>query len=319
MRILMVRMGAMGDIVHTLPSAATLRYAFPEAEIDWLVEERWAPLLEGNPHVSTVRRIGRRIGRATWKAIGELRARHYDLALDFQGLLKSAVISRLAAPREVIGFRAEELRERLAGAFYNRRADGSGQHVVEKNLSLAFSAGASKAVIEFPLPDVPVPEGLPEKFFALSPSAGWAAKRWPPEAFAQLILRVKQNLGLPAVINCGPGEEYLTARIVETAREAGPHVAVGGIAELVALAGRARVFVAGDTGPLHVAAAAGTPVVAIFGPTDPARNGPYSKRARVVRAAGATTTYSRSAGGESVARVSVEQVFTALREVIEAG
>ncbi len=312
MRILMVRMGAMGDIVHTLPAAATLRRAFPKGEIDWLVEERWAGLLDGNPHINAAIKMARRN-----PPMGELRARRYDLALDFQGLLKSAFISRLAGAREVIGFSTAGLREKLAGAFYARRATVEGPHVVEKNLGLAKAAGATQSVLEFPLPAGKPPAGLPEPFVALSPSAGWAAKRWPAECFAQLILRIKKDLGLRAVINGGPGEEALTAVIAAAAKDAAPHISVGGIAELVGLARRARAFIAGDTGPMHVAAAVGTRVVAIFGTTDPTRNGPYSQRARVVRPGDAATTYSRSAGTDTVARVTVDQVFAALQEVLK--
>lgn len=316
-------MGAMGDVVHTLPSAATLRHAFPAAEIDWLVEERWAPLLAGNPHVSAVLPINLRALGGALARLRQLRARHYDLVLDFQGLLKSAVVARLAGPREVLGFRMEALREKMAAAFYDRRVAAEGAHVVERNLSLARAAGATEVIMEFPLPRfareeermVAVVAPLGE-FFALSPSAGWAAKRWPAESFARLILRAEKELGLRAAINCGPGEQALAARLAEMARDAGPLVVEGGLGELVALARRARAFVAGDTGPLHVAAAAGTPVVAIFGPTDPARNGPYSPRARVLRAPRVATTYSRSMNGDAIARVTVEQVFEALAALV---
>ncbi len=326
-RILLVRMGAMGDIVHTLPAAATLRHAFPDAEMDWLVEERWAPLLEGNPHLSAVRGVNLRAWPEALRRLRDLRERRYDLALDFQGLLKSAVVTRLARPREILGFQTAALREKLAGVFYDRRVAPEGLHKVEHNLSLARAAGAREDVVEFPLPCSPEEENRIARtvaplggFFALSPAGGWAAKRWPVERFAELIARAEKELGLGAAVNCGPGEETLAGRVLERAGSgsppAHPVVVSGSIAGLVALARRARAFVAGDTGPLHVAAAAGTPVVAIFGPTDPARNGPYSRRARVLRAPGASTTYSRSEDGDAVARVTVDQVLEALKEML---
>ncbi len=195
--------------------------------------------------------------------------------------------------------------------------------MVEQNLALARAAGAGESIMEFPLPRSAAAEQRIAQsveplgaFFALSPSAGWAAKRWPPESFAQLLLRAEKELDLRAAINCGPGEESLAAHVVELARGAGPVVVDGGIPELLALARRARVFVAGDTGPLHVAAAAGTPVVAIFGPTDPARNGPYSPRARVLRASRVATTYSRSVNGDAIARITVQEAFQALASLL---
>ena len=316
MRILLVRMGAMGDIMHTLPAAASLRYSFPDAEIDWLVEERWAPLLEENPDLTAVYRVRSRDWRHVREVLGKLRGRSYDMALDFQGLIKSGLLAALSGSREILGFQMAALREKLASVFYDQQVAAAGTHVVEMNLSLARAAGAALERLAFPLPhaaELP----LPERFFAVSPSAGWEAKRWPAESFAELIRRAEQELQLPAVINCGPGEEALAQRIVRLARPAEPCVIQGGIRDLVAMARRASAFVAGDTGPLHVAAAAGTPVVAIFGPTSPERNGPYSTRARVLRAPGIVTTYARSEDASAIARISVEEVFQALAEVLE--
>lgn len=315
-RILLVRMGAMGDIVHTLPAAASLRYSFPDAEIDWLVEERWAPLLEENPDLTTVHCVRSRDWRHVLQVLGELRGRSYDAALDFQGLIKSGMLAALSGSREVIGFQMTALREKLASVFYDHQVAAQGAHVVEMNLSLVRAAGANLERLEFPLPH-PSELSLPERFFAVSPSAGWEAKRWPAESFAELIRRAEHEWNLPAVINCGPGEEALAERIVRAASPAEPSVVQGGIRDLVAIARKASVFVAGDTGPLHVAAAAGTPVVAIFGPTSPERNGPYSARARVLRAPGIVTTYARSEDTSAIARVSVDEVFRALKEVLE--
>ncbi len=314
-RILLVRMGAMGDIVHTLPAAASLRYSFPEAEIDWLVEERWAPLLEENPDLTTVRRVRSRDWRHVLHVLEELRSRSYDLALDFQGLIKSGLLAALSGSREVFGFQMAALREKFASVFYDRQVATAGAHVVEMNLSLARAAGAALERVAFPLPH-PAELSLPERFFAISPSAGWEAKRWPAESFAELIRRADKEWRIPAVINCGPGEDALAQRIVRLASPAEPRVIQGGIRDLVAIARKASVLVAGDTGPLHVAAAAGTPVVAIFGPTSPERNGPYSTRARVLRPAGVVTTYARSEDTSAIARISVEEAFQTLGEVL---
>ena len=314
-RILIIRMGAMGDIIHTLPAAASLRYSFPQAEIDWLVEERWAPLLEENPDLTTLHRVRSRDWRQVLHVLGELRERPYDLAIDFQGLIKSGLLAALSGSREVLGFQMAALREKLASVFYDRQVAAAGTHVVEMNLSLVRAAGATLERRSFPLPH-PAELPLPERFFAISPSAGWEAKRWPVESFAELIRRAEQEWELPAVINCGPGEEELAERIARLAKPATPCVIQGGIRDLMAIVRGASAFVAGDTGPLHVAAAAGTPVVAIFGPTSPERNGPYSARARVLRAPDVVTTYARSEDATAITRISVDDVFRALAELL---
>ncbi len=322
-KLLMIRMGAMGDIVHALPSAATLRRAFPNAEIDWLVEEHWAMLLEGNPHVTQVRTVKRRDWSSLMRTVSELRERRYDCVIDFQGLMKSAAIAYFSGATRTVGFSADALKERPAGLAYRHRVDvPAAAHVVEQNLALvhAVANGALAKVedaFEFPLPGstgeaTKAARPFPGDYLAVSPSAGWAAKRWPVEKFAELAARVDRELGWPTVINCGPGEESLARAI---SREGRTHVSQGGLRELIAMARGARAFVAGDTGPLHIAAALGTPVVAVFGPTSPRRNGPYAKRARIVRPEGVETTYSRSATADDIARVTVDEVFNALVDV----
>ena len=344
-RILIVRLGSLGDVIHTLPAAATLKRGFPSAEIDWVVEGHWAPLLERNPHLAQLHRVETRTWRrrpaatATWRAllgsISDLRRRRYDCALDFQGLVKSAVVARLSGAAAVVGFDRAELRESSASVFYTAQAgppaNGRPAHVVERNLVLAAAVGAKEPVLEFCC--TPAPEdtarmrtataGLPSlahvgRYAIVSPSAGWAAKRWPEEAYAALVLRLSRELGLPVVIHCGPGEEPIAGRVAELAGDAQPLLLRPSLGELMALVREAALLVAGDTGPLHLAAACGTPVVAIFGPTDPARNGPFSPACRVVRAHGASTTYSRTADREAIRRVTVEQVFRATQELLRA-
>ncbi len=338
-RILIVRMGSLGDIVHTLPAAATLKRAFPDAEIDWVVEKHWFPLLERNPLLAQLHSVETRLWRrslrevGTWRSllesIGSLRRRRYDCALDFQGLLKSAAVARLSGAAMVLGFGRAELREGLAAIFYTARVpapeNGQTAHVVERNLALAAAAGATEPVLEFCCS--PAPEdaarmraavcGAPG-FVLLSPSAGWTAKRWPEESYAALVLRMAGELARPVVLNCGPGEERIAGRVAELAAAARPLLLRPSLGELMVLAGDAALVVGGDTGPLHLAAARGTPVVAIFGPTDPRRNGPRGAPFRVVCAEGAPTTYSRAAGQEAIRQVGVEQVFRAVVELLSA-
>ena len=320
-RILMVRMSAMGDIVHTLPCAATLRRGFPNAEIDWLVEERWSGLLDGNPHVTQVQTVQRRDWSDLVGVIARLRQRRYDCALDFQGLIKSAAIAKACGVKELVGFETDALREKLAAAAYNRQVNvAANAHVVEKNLALAQSTGVDEAVLDFVLPAGTDSRPFEGKYLTVSPSAGWQAKRWPLENYAELAARVHAEIGWPVAINLGPGEDALAQPIIDKMPAGRAKVVQGDIPTLIGLVRGSAAFVAGDTGPLHIAAAVGTPVVAIFGATDPQRNGPYSphcsKRTRVVRAADVETTYSRSASDEGVARVSVDDVFRALTGVI---
>lgn len=338
-RILIVRMGSLGDIVHTLPAAATLKRAFPKAEIDWVVERHWMPLLERNPHLAQLHPVETRTWRrrlaeaGTWRSllesIGKLRSRRYDCALDFQGLVKSAAVARLSGAAAVLGFDRAELREGFSSLFYTARvpppANRRPAHVVERNLALAAAVGAVEPVLEFCC--CPAPEDVARmraatgglgRYVVVNPSAGWDAKRWPEEAYAALVERITGELRLPVVINCGPGEERMAGRLVELAARARPLLLRSSVGELMALVREAALLVGGDTGPLHLAAACGTPVVAIFGPTDPGRNGPFGAVCRVVRAGGAATTYSRAAGQDAIRRVTVEQVFRAAVELLRA-
>jgi len=303
--ILIVRLGAMGDIVHSLPGAASLKYSFPDARITWVVEPAWVPLLEGNGFVDRIV-VFRRKDPGTWRRTkNELRAERYDLAVDFQGLTKSAAIAHLARPERIAGFGPGVVRERAAGLFYSARIGSNAVHVVDQALDLAAGAGASNLVRAFPLP-AGAPEGrLPEQPFVLaSPLAGWASKQWPMEYYARLASLLRSKLGMPLVLNGAPG----TVPALE-----GTLTHESGIPGLIDATRRATLVIGVDSGPLHLAAALNKSGAAIFGPTDPVRNGPYGGDFQVFRKPGVRTTHRRgSVIDPSMRAISPEDVFAAL-------
>lgn len=286
---LIVRLGALGDLVHAMPVVSALRAACPEARIGWIVHPRFVPLLALVDGLDRVHPLDRRTGAA---AIREVRREHYDVCLDLQGLLKSAAVARLSGARRVIGFSRPWLREPAAALAYSETGgDGSG-HVIAKNLSLLARLGVAAGPPRFSLriPDGPVvpctrqilglPPGAP--FALLNPGAAWPNKRWPAERFGALAQSVRRRFGLPSTVLWGPDEATLAAAVVRASDGAAAMAPQTTMVEMLALAHAARIVVSGDTGPLHLAAAAGTPVVGLFGPTPPARNGPWDPADRVV-------------------------------------
>jgi heptosyltransferase-1 len=303
--ILIVRLGAMGDILHSLPGAASLKHSFPDARITWVVEPKWVPLLEGNGFVDRFVLFQRGEPRSWQRTKHELRAERYDLAVDFQGLTKSALIAHLARPERLAGFGPGVVRERAAGFFYSNRVPSSAVHVVNQALDLAAGAGASNLVRAFPLP-AGKPEGtLPEGPFALaSPLAGWSSKQWPLEYYARLAKLLGSKLDMPLVLNGAPG----TAPQVP-----GTLQHESGIEGLIDATRRATLVIGVDSGPLHLAAALNKSGVAIFGPTDPVRNGPYGGDFEVFRIPGVRTTHRRgSVIDASMRAITPEEVFKSL-------
>ena len=308
-RILVVRLGAMGDIIHTLPAAASLKHSFPGSHLTWLVEPQWAPLLAGNPFVDRVVVLRRKSFGGLFESWRNLRTAGYDLAVDFQGLLKSALSAAAARPARIFGFHQSQLREPAAAVFYSSKVSSQAAHVVDRNLDLAAGAGAATLLRTFPLPPGQ-PEGdLPYGDFVLaSPLAGWRSKQWPVEHYQSLAWRLARELGVPLVLNLPPD-------VSVTAGDALMHRS--GLPGLIDATRRAALVVGVDSGPLHMAAALGKPGVAIFGPTDPARNGPYGGSMKVLRLAGAVTTYKRGVEvADSMQRVSADEVFEILKALL---
>lgn len=300
-RILVVRLGAMGDVIHTLPAVASLKHSLPFSQIAWAIESKWAPLLEGNSCVDQVLALDRG-GAAGWRRYwGKLRAQRFDFAVDFQGLIKSAIVASMARADRIYGFRTP--RETPAGWFYSSKTEPRGAHIVDRNLELAAAAGALNPLRAFSLP-AGRPEGLlPAGDFVLAnPLAGWGAKQWPLKHYASLGERLRRETGMTLVLN--------GAREIPVAQTVAH---VSGLPGLIDATRRAAAVIGVDSGPMHLAAALGKPGVAIFGPTDPARNGPYQSSLTVLRSAAAATTYRRSAEPDaSMLAITPDMVFDAL-------
>jgi lipopolysaccharide heptosyltransferase I len=287
-RTLVVRLSAIGDVVHTLPALAALKRR--GHEVDWIVEPKARPLVEGNPAVARAipappaRLSG--MGRVR-SAARDLRRARYDTALDMQGLWKSAAWGRAAGARQVVGFagpwRREPLSEMLLGLRVHLAPEPP--HVIDKNLALLRVLGIEAVgAREFPLPpaeseakrvDSELASLAWRDFAILNPGGGWASKLWPPASYGA-VARGLAARGITSVVTWGPGEEKLADEVVGASAGTAQRCFPTTILELAALARRARLVVAADTGPLHLACAVGAPVVGIFGPTDPARNGPFS-------------------------------------------
>jgi heptosyltransferase-1 len=351
-RILIVRLSAMGDVIHTLPAVQALREAFPKAMMGWVIEKRWAELLcapgtalrgprsAQRPLVDWVHPVNLTGWRKSLftvstvqqiaKVWNDVRAARYEVAVDLQGAMRSAVLARWSGAGVVYG--ATEPRESPASLWYTRRAIARGEHVIEHNLSVVEAVAQRRMKVprvEFPH-DVEAERRIERRlreagigeFAILNPGAGWGAKRWPAERYGQ-VARALADDGVRSILNCGPGEDDL-AREAESASGGAAMSMKCSITELIALTRRAQVFVGGDTGPMHLAAALQVPVVAIFGPTDPARNGPYRSSdaplSIVLRNPASPTTHARRATpDEGMLEIGAEAVVNAARTLLAHG
>src|SRR5579864_1861116 len=308
-RILVVRLGALGDIIHTLPAVASLKHSFAGWHLTWAVEPKWAPLLEGNPFIDSLLPMRRDTLASLLESWRLLRAGRYDFAVDFQGLIKSALAASCARPERIFGFHQTQVRERVAALFYSNKTVSRSAHIVDRNLDLAASAGAATVVRSFPLPPGQPESNLPPGDFVLaSPLAGWRAKQWPIEHYRALAALLRRDLNIPLVLDGPPSAGLLFAEVPDALAHS------SSLRGLIHATRRAAAIIGVDSGPLHLAAALSKPGVAIFGPTDPARNGPYGDSLRVLRWPSAVTTYRRGSEiDESMWRITPDEVFEALR------
>jgi heptosyltransferase-1 len=332
-RFLIVRLSAMGDIIHTLPVVAALRETFSEAFIGWVVEKRWAELinlchLPGEAHrplVDKVHIVNTKAWRRnllsdeTWReaiaAIRDIRCAEYDTVIDFQGAVRSALLARLSGATSIYGF--AEPRENVAAMFYTHKIQARGQHIIEQNLSLASAApGCDLKLHEVELAsETPEPRATGH-YAIINPGAGWGAKQWPAERYGEVAKLLSEQAELRSLINYGPGEENM-ARAAEAASGGTARPITGSIAQLISIVKGAQLFVGGDTGPMHLAAILDVPVVAIFGPTDPRRNGPYGNPSVVLRSTASATSFShRKSPDEAMLEITPGQVLQAALQLL---
>jgi len=314
-RILVVRLGAMGDILHALPAVASLRESLPGARIAWVTHPKWRDLVESNPLIDEVIGLDRSSFSSMAAAWKRLRAEPFDNVIDFQGLTKSALVAFAARGGRRYGFDYSLVRETPAALFYHRHCRSTSEHVVERNLDLATLAGAKVRSNQSPLPQGVAEGRLPQGRFVLAaPLAGWASKQWPLEFYSQLARRLRHEASAVLVLNGAPSQED-ALRQVE-----GAEVHLSSIAGLIDATRRATAVLGLDSGPLHLAAALGVPGVALFGPTDPRRTGPWSSRITTLRAPAAETTYARGAEiHPSMRELHSDVVFEALRQRLAEG
>jgi heptosyltransferase-1 len=335
MKILIVRVGAMGDVLHALPAVTALCRARPEWTIDWVVDPRWAPLLvdaEGRgpavrrAHLAETKVWSKRplsgmTRRSIFALRRALRAERYDLVVDMQGTIRSAVIGWMAGAAEVAGY--SDPRELQAAMLYSRKMTRRHAHVVEQGAALLGEAcGVALSPSDVELPRIPDAETwaehavLARPLLMLAPGGSWGAKRWPSERFGEVARAMRSNVR-DRLVNASSDNDVLAASVVGYSDGAARMLPCD-VAQLVALMRRVDLFVGGDSGPGHLAAALGVPMVALFGPTDPARNGPWGPGEKtVLRSAASITSHKRvSEVDPGLAEIPVAEVVEALRKLI---
>jgi heptosyltransferase I len=342
LRVLIVRLGAMGDILHALPAVTALRQAHPHWFIGWAVEPQWRDLLcagrcdRRGPempiidavHIVPAKQWARSpLSTATLRDLRrvrrELRDSRYDVCVDLQGAVRSAVIARWTRASRIIG--EDRPRENVARWFFTERIPTRGVHVIEQGIEVA------NAVVSESLPftsstlptEIPAEQeaaALAQPFIIISPGAGWGAKRWPIERYAVVAKQLSQT-GYHVIINAGPGEEAIGNELAFLlAGIANVTMLQPTLTELIAITRRAALVIAGDTGPLHLASALGKPVVGIFGPTDPARNGPFGGNFRVLRHPESRRDHSRHEAPEAgLLTITPEAVLDAAMQLLKEG
>ncbi len=342
--MLIVRTGAMGDVVHAMPAVAAMRLKHPDWEIGWAIEPRWRPLLEANtchrPTMPLVDRIHNVPTRAwnqrpfSLETLAEIRhlrselhAEHYDICVDMQGLIRSAIVGRLAGADSFVG--AASPREAPASWLYGTTIKTTAPHVVDRGCELlggAIGEPLTAANIPLPIDDAAEawcdhllerlsPDDPIRRFAVLAPTAGWGAKRWPVQGYGEVAAALAAE-GVTPLINAATAHDPVALELV--AASGGCAIPIDcSLTELISLLRRASVVIAGDTGPLHLAAALNRPVVALFGPTSPGRTGPYGTCSVVLRHPESREDHRRHSEPEAgLAKITVEEVTAAALKVM---
>jgi heptosyltransferase-1 len=347
--VLIVRIGAMGDVLHAIPAVAALRERHPDWVIGWAIEPAWRELLEAETEVHDVAwrfsgRDSRRPLVDRWSSVPtrdwkrrpfslntlrdikamrrELRGDRYDLCVDLQGSIRSAMVGRMAGAAVFAGAAAP--REAPAAWFYKQKIRLSATHVIEQGAELLGAAvGETLRPAKVTLPVDPVAEqwcdallaGIGQRFVVIAPTAGWGSKQWPMERYGAVAAALGRA-GFRTLINAPSSEHTAGRRVVEASGGAATPVPCS-VGQMIALVRRAGVVIAGDTGPLHLAAALERPVVGLFGPTDPARNGPYGTQSRVLRHSSSRVDHSRHVQTEEgLMQITTEEVVEAALDLL---
>ena len=347
LRILVVRVGAMGDVLHGMPAIAALRAALPDACIGWAIEPKWAPLLRGYgmlldrgiamPLVDTVHEVPTKqwskqplAFRTLWSVLAlrrEMRRARYDLAIDLQGSIRRSLIARMSGATRIVGNGAP--RERQARWFYDTKVTVRRPNVVEQAAEIV--SGAVKRSLQ-PLP-APLPLSLPDEEWCdglfrtvtqhpivlLAPTAGWGAKEWPAIRFGHLA-RELNDRGCTVLVNASPDGVDSMANLVVACSQGRARSVPCTLSQLIALVQRVDLIIAVDTGPLHLAAAVGVPALGLYGPTDPARNGPWGPLSQTIRHRFSKTNHRRQKRTEpGLAEITVAEVLQLALSMLRSG
>ncbi len=340
MRILIIKLGAIGDVVHTLPALAALRRGLPNAHLAWVVERGGAAkLLHDNPAIDELIEVDTRgwrkdlLGIQTRAAIKTTvsKLRGFDIALDFQGLLKSGMMAWLSRAPRRIGFDKQALREPASAYLLTERVTvDDDDHIIKKNLQVVAHLGVSIAgAYEFPLGISSTEKQFAEQQIAarddnvaiINPGGGWPTKLWNVEGFAAIADRLWEAYGWRSIVTYGPGEEALANSVIAHSRSGAVELLDSTLKQFFALAQQAKLFIGGDTGPLHLAAAAGTPIVGIYGPTPARRNGPFAQDDVIVERFDLdcrVDCFRRSCSHTSCMNIPIEAVWQQVQKRISA-
>jgi lipopolysaccharide heptosyltransferase I len=341
-KILILKFSALGDIVHTLPVAATLRKSLPDSNISWMVEERFQDILQGNPDIDKVIPLRTKVWRKNWNAkslreildtITTLRQHKFDVVFDLQGLLKSGVIARLSGAPTRVGFHRKNCKEKFSTLFTNQKAPymADGLHVVDMYLTLlqtSLSEFEETKIFPLQIPDEAdkkierffdqLPDLAARPVIAINPGAGFESKQWKLDRFAELADHIVKELECNIILTWGPGEKFKAQQISALMQQKNWIAPPTSILESIALYKRMALLVSCDSGPLHISAALGIPTVSIFGPTNPVRNGAYGiNHTTVYKVLSCSFCWKKTCPlrtKECMHQVTVDEVFQAVKQ-----